>query len=336
LGLCHSKSADSRIAGCTKIIETTSQRDKKKLGDALDGRCWAYVEKEQYDLAIQDCRNSILLRPDYVYPYHNLGNAYLGLSRLNEALDTFTEAIKLKPNFKHALRGRAKVYKLLGQDANAIHDYETVLSIDQNDAEANQELSWLRSKSTPSSSQDNLINSEEKKPSEILETKKDNVINNDENIKSNEMPVPTKELETISNKAIDEGNIAQNNEISISFLSYIKGLIEIYNNQSYSSIKLILLVLSVLLVVFGFVFYTNRTSKFNYKKPNLKYSQANFKPTDTNLKSKDSDSKLSNYTVETSNELLASIECLERISRLKERNILNDQEIEILKKYMIN
>jgi tetratricopeptide (TPR) repeat protein len=73
----QSQDADQRIIGCTTIINANGFGARSRLADALDGRCWAYHVKEQYDLAIADCKAAIAINPSYPYAYNNLSSAYL-------------------------------------------------------------------------------------------------------------------------------------------------------------------------------------------------------------------------------------------------------------------
>src|SRR5882757_319439 len=96
---CQSPDADKRLVGCTAVINDKGGGSRSKLSDALDGRCWAYHVKGQYDLAIADCKASIAIRPNYPYSYNNLGTAYLGIGDFPNAIIVLSRAIELKPNF---------------------------------------------------------------------------------------------------------------------------------------------------------------------------------------------------------------------------------------------
>jgi hypothetical protein len=60
---CQSKDTETRLNGCTVVINANGFGSQRRLADALDGRCWAYNEKKQYDRALIDCKTAIQLAP---------------------------------------------------------------------------------------------------------------------------------------------------------------------------------------------------------------------------------------------------------------------------------
>jgi tetratricopeptide (TPR) repeat protein len=76
---CQSRDTETRLGGCTKVIDAKSE-NRIRLADAFDGRCSAYAQKQQYDLALADCKSAIDLNPKYSYAYANLGETYVGLN----------------------------------------------------------------------------------------------------------------------------------------------------------------------------------------------------------------------------------------------------------------
>ena len=100
------------------------------MADALDGRCWAYNDKEQFTLAIADCKASIRLRPRNFYANNNLGTAYVGVGNYKDALSAFDTAIELKPDFYWSRFNRAKALVVVGRKEDAIKDYEYLLNRD--------------------------------------------------------------------------------------------------------------------------------------------------------------------------------------------------------------
>lgn len=137
---CQSSDPDKRLAGCTKIIESKGFGSASRLSDALDGRCWAYHVKSQYDLAITDCKASLAIRPSYSYAFNNLGTAYLGLKDYANALAAFNRAIELKPTFVHSRLNRARTFAALGRDNDAKREYQSVLTLEPTNGEARDAL----------------------------------------------------------------------------------------------------------------------------------------------------------------------------------------------------
>jgi tetratricopeptide (TPR) repeat protein len=141
---CQSPDAEKRLVACTAIIDAKGFGSQTGLAAALDGRCWAYNAKRQFDRAISDCKTAIALRPTYYYAYNNLGAAYLGLSDYGDALTVLNKAIDLKPDFFWSRVNRAKAYAGLGNGAEAIKDYEYALVLDPTNEEVRQTLAGLK------------------------------------------------------------------------------------------------------------------------------------------------------------------------------------------------
>lgn len=137
---CKSNVASRRVNGCTAIIDAKGFGSLSKLADALDGRCWALHEVAKYDLAIADCKASLLLQPKNSYAHNNLGAALLGIGDYQNALVAFNSSISIKPDFYWSRVNRAKALIAIGKKEIAIADYEYLLSRDP----TNQEIRvWL-------------------------------------------------------------------------------------------------------------------------------------------------------------------------------------------------
>ena len=92
---CQSSDAEKRLLACTAVINAKGFGSPARLAEALDGRCWAYNTKMQFDRAIVDCKNSIALHPTYFYAYNNLGAAYIGMNNYEQAIAVLNKAIAL-------------------------------------------------------------------------------------------------------------------------------------------------------------------------------------------------------------------------------------------------
>jgi len=140
---CQSQDADQRIIGCTTIINANGFGARSRLAGALDGRCWAYHVKEQYGLAIADCKAAIAINPSYPYAYNNLSAAYLGMGDYASALAAANKAIQLKPNFFWSRLNRSKALIAIGNRDEAIRDLQYALILDPSNLEARESLNKL-------------------------------------------------------------------------------------------------------------------------------------------------------------------------------------------------
>lgn len=87
------------------------------------------VKADEYDYAIRDLKRAVFLKPDWPYPYNNLGAAYMKKEQWREAADAFTMAIEtasakgMGTNAKTHY-GRAMAYGFMGETEKAKQDYQ--------------------------------------------------------------------------------------------------------------------------------------------------------------------------------------------------------------------
>lgn len=68
----------------------------------LNSKAKTYLDKGDYDNAINRLKSSVDLDPTIFETHYNLGIAYTQAERYPEAVETFQKAIKLKPDFADA------------------------------------------------------------------------------------------------------------------------------------------------------------------------------------------------------------------------------------------
>lgn len=79
----------------TKAIDTHSS--SAKAAPYYSNRAMSHLKMDNYGLALEDAKLSIKCDPAFVKGYYREGSAYLALSKLNEARDSFKQAFKLSP-----------------------------------------------------------------------------------------------------------------------------------------------------------------------------------------------------------------------------------------------
>ena len=92
------------------------------------------LKVKKLDLAIGDFKQAITLQPDWPYPYHNLGSAYLQAGQWQEAVEAFTQAIKVGQASKFGLNskgylGRAQAWESMNEVGKAKLDYQKSCSL---------------------------------------------------------------------------------------------------------------------------------------------------------------------------------------------------------------
>lgn len=92
---------------------------------------------KRYDEMLQICQQG-LHKTNNVYFWNCQGLALEGLERYEEAISSYNEAIKLKPDFFVPLNNRGEVYTRLGKLDNAIADFEAAIKL----GEAESYVPW--------------------------------------------------------------------------------------------------------------------------------------------------------------------------------------------------
>jgi tetratricopeptide (TPR) repeat protein len=145
--LCNqsdSESLDSRIQGCTALINSSRKEPTLVLAIALNNRGNAYSSKGDYDRAIKDYDLAIKLNPNNFKPYNNRGVAYQNKGDYDRAIRDFDEAIKLNPNSAHAFANRGETYQLRDEFERAVQDYDKAITIEPSLKEIWNGRCWAR------------------------------------------------------------------------------------------------------------------------------------------------------------------------------------------------
>ena len=81
--------------------------------------------------AIEDYTKAIELKPDYAKAYNNRGIAHKALKDYQKAIADYNKAIELKPDYANAYYNRAIVHNNRGNKQTAIHDYQEAAELYQ-------------------------------------------------------------------------------------------------------------------------------------------------------------------------------------------------------------
>ncbi len=100
-----------------------------KSPHAYNQRGLGYLERERYIEAIDDFTRAININPDFVGSYNNRGIAYRALGRYGLAYNDFSDAVMLDSNFVDAYYNRGNLYMKIGEYDSAIDDYSRVIGI---------------------------------------------------------------------------------------------------------------------------------------------------------------------------------------------------------------
>jgi tetratricopeptide (TPR) repeat protein len=130
---CTSPSEPATIvAACTHLIES-GQFAGHDLAVFHYNRGVAHKAKNDIDQALNDYSEAIRLDPNYARAYLNRGAVLVDKREIDRAIADFTEAIRLDPKKKLGYINRAVVYKTKRDWDHAIADYGEAIRLDPSD-----------------------------------------------------------------------------------------------------------------------------------------------------------------------------------------------------------
>ena len=103
----------------------------------------SYLHMKNLDLSEKNLKISIHLNNEHWDTMHNLGVVYQLKENLTEAINSYTKAIKLRPNSLQSLNQLAEVYEKTRSFDKAKQNYETILKIDYKNLKANRGMARI-------------------------------------------------------------------------------------------------------------------------------------------------------------------------------------------------
>jgi tetratricopeptide (TPR) repeat protein len=117
-----------------------------ELAAVYQGRGYASAKNQQYQDAIQDFTEALKIKSNDPRIYEQRAAAEMKVYDYDKALADYSELIKLKPNEVRYLNYRAYVYEVKEDVQNSMADTEKVLKIDPNNQEAKTRKQRLEQK----------------------------------------------------------------------------------------------------------------------------------------------------------------------------------------------
>jgi tetratricopeptide (TPR) repeat protein len=130
-------SSDESAAGKDGAENSASATEFYKRGNAA-------LKSGDFDRAIADYDQMILLNPNSALAYNGRGSVYGGKGDFDEAIADCNQTILLDPNFAETYFNRGLAYRVKGDLDRAIADYNMALRIQPNHASAKQYLERAR------------------------------------------------------------------------------------------------------------------------------------------------------------------------------------------------
>ena len=100
-----------------------------------------FIEQGRLDDALASFRQAVRLRPDNAEAQNNLGATLKRQERLDEAVACYREALRLKPDFAEVYSNLGNVLRLLGNPDLAVESFRQALRLKPNYADAQNNLS---------------------------------------------------------------------------------------------------------------------------------------------------------------------------------------------------
>ena len=92
-------------------------------------RGYAHANLGNYRQAIEDFSRAIEIKPDYEKAYFNRGTAHVSLGNYRQAIEDFNRAIKINPDYEKAYFNRGTAHANLVNYRQAIEDFNRVIEI---------------------------------------------------------------------------------------------------------------------------------------------------------------------------------------------------------------
>src|SRR6266487_6620716 len=116
------------------------------LAIAYQGRGYAFAKNQQYQEAIQDFSEALKIKSNDPRIYEQRAAVEMKLRDYDKALADYSEAIKLKPNEVRYYLYRSYIYETKEDIANSMADTEKALKLDPKNAEAQSRKTRLEAK----------------------------------------------------------------------------------------------------------------------------------------------------------------------------------------------
>lgn len=101
------------------------------------------LERQEYDKAVAELRESVRVSPSDADSQCALGLAYLGLNDADSAMKAFQEALRFDPKYPEALIGLGRAYELKGLPESALGNFRKALELEPDNREAKEAVARL-------------------------------------------------------------------------------------------------------------------------------------------------------------------------------------------------
>jgi tetratricopeptide (TPR) repeat protein len=139
-GVGRSLSMETRIASCTRLIESGKVEPALVL-ESYRNRASAYDNSNQIALAARDYDELVRLDPARAPSYVSRGFFHLRRVDATSSIADFDEALRLNPAYPQALYGRGFARQRLGDSAGSANDFAAARALEP---DIDRQMSFLR------------------------------------------------------------------------------------------------------------------------------------------------------------------------------------------------
>ena len=90
------------------------------------------IKTSEFKLSIESFNNAIKLKPEYVEAFNNMSTSYINIGEFDKAIFFLKKAIKLRPDYINAYNNLASVLNDQGNYEESIKTFDKLLKIDSN------------------------------------------------------------------------------------------------------------------------------------------------------------------------------------------------------------
>jgi tetratricopeptide (TPR) repeat protein len=124
---------DRQIAGCTTVIESGREAQAVQ-GIAASNRGFGYYKKGDQARSIASYTEAIRLYPEYANPHWGRADVHMDRQAWDAAIADYTTALKIDPKDDYSLQNRGRAHLGKGAWDAALADFEEALKLKPNDA----------------------------------------------------------------------------------------------------------------------------------------------------------------------------------------------------------
>lgn len=129
---------------CTRAIGSRVFKGRQ-LVPLYYNRGWALDELGDYPAAIEDYTRAVEIQPDFLAAYVARGYTQMRQGALTKAVDDFSLVLRVDPEVFEALHNRALAYERLGERDLALADYRKAAALRPDDPHLKRILEQLES-----------------------------------------------------------------------------------------------------------------------------------------------------------------------------------------------